>query len=377
MNKKQSSNGKPLEEQYGAWELKRIYQRYLGLGLVGSVVIVFALTLGFNYYISRGGTSVGLFDEGIVYRDTIIINLPPIEEEPIPPPPSVSFDKPKAQEVITEIPIDFVMGTPEAVPEPEIEKPPEILTQEQLSAIADMFTESEEVLIKSSYLRIELLSPNGGEEWEVGSNHTIDWKIVSGSQVDSISIRYSTNNGATWEYIPSSGEEMSSHRWQVPDTPSRRCKVKVTAYAEKRIDSDESDRDFSIREKREWVIEPVRALKPKEVPPEYRSIIWISLRCCVNRLSVDAQTGNLRGREDIKIERIYSEGSNNIISMSIAFNGRTERLQVIPERAVSPSGEFVIWPYTAETKEERFRTLAGLTRILCEVLECNYAGTNP
>lgn len=362
----------PWMFRYGALELKRSYVTHLLSGLVWAVAIAFVSLFAFKYYPAAGPERP---PPGPVYGDTIEFELPPLQEKPLlRPPPSVSFDKPLARQVIEEIPVDFVMGTPEAVPEPEVEeKPPEVLTQEQLSAIADMFPNGE-TLIKSTYLRVEVLTPNGAEEWEVGSNHTIDWKTVSGIPVDSASINYSTNNGATWERVFSPKEEGSSYRWQIPDTPSRRCKMKVTAFAGDRIDSDESDESFSIRERTDLAVQPLKPLKPQEVPGKYRSVIWISLRCCVNRLGVEAQTGNLKGREDIRIERIYPRGANSIISMKIDFEGKAEVLEVIPEMATSARGGFVIWPYTQETLEQRFETLAGLTRVLCEVLQCHYEG---
>ena len=74
-------------------------------------------------------------------------------------------------------------------------------------------------------------APNGGEEWEVASEHEITWVATDNKAVDSVSIYYSTDGGATFPYtIATSEANDSSFTWVVPDTPSESCVVKVVAY---------------------------------------------------------------------------------------------------------------------------------------------------
>ncbi|MCF6270715.1 MAG: T9SS type A sorting domain-containing protein [Melioribacteraceae bacterium] len=91
--------------------------------------------------------------------------------------------------------------------------------------------------------RLEVTSPNGGEEWLVGSNQTIEW---TSSNVDSIKIEYTSDNGIIWRKIinsiPSSN---GSYTWDVRDNPSEECKVRITSTSNSNI-RDESDSTFKI-----------------------------------------------------------------------------------------------------------------------------------
>jgi beta propeller repeat protein len=81
-----------------------------------------------------------------------------------------------------------------------------------------MFTISETPLVT-------LISPNGGENWQVGSTQLISWYYVN---VNNIKIDYSTNNGTSWSAITLSIPNSGSYRWSVPNTPSTNCLVRIT-----------------------------------------------------------------------------------------------------------------------------------------------------
>lgn len=68
--------------------------------------------------------------------------------------------------------------------------------------------------------QLTLTSPNGGENWTVGSTHQI---IFSGT--GSAIIQYSTNNGVSWNNITYTGT--SPYSWIIPNAPSTQCKVKI------------------------------------------------------------------------------------------------------------------------------------------------------
>lgn len=87
-------------------------------------------------------------------------------------------------------------------------------------------------------------SPNGGENWVVGSLHDITWTTTSG--INSIKIEYTTNNGSTWTIIvPSTPASTSSYPWSIPGTPSAQCKVRLSD-ADNALILDTSDFRFSI-----------------------------------------------------------------------------------------------------------------------------------
>ena len=96
---------------------------------------------------------------------------------------------------------------------------------------------------------VTVTSPNGGENWPVGTSQTITWTASDNSGVvTSIDIYYSTNGGATYPYTIATGETNDgAYTWTVPNTPSTTCRVKVVAHdAAGNIGEDESDADFTI-----------------------------------------------------------------------------------------------------------------------------------
>ncbi|MFO7990705.1 MAG: Ser-Thr-rich GPI-anchored membrane family protein [Thermoplasmata archaeon] len=78
---------------------------------------------------------------------------------------------------------------------------------------------------------ITILTPNGGESWEAGTNHDITWDADPGDyqQGYSIDLEYSTDNGATYTDIVENIEDTGSYTWTVPDDTSDQCLVRGTA----------------------------------------------------------------------------------------------------------------------------------------------------
>ncbi len=73
---------------------------------------------------------------------------------------------------------------------------------------------------------INLTSPNGGENWLVGSSKSISW---SSTAVANVKLEYSTNNGTNWFSISNSvPANPPSYNWVIPNTPSPNCKVKIS-----------------------------------------------------------------------------------------------------------------------------------------------------
>ncbi len=69
-------------------------------------------------------------------------------------------------------------------------------------------------------------SPNGGENWQVGSSHNITW--TSAGTSGAVKIEYSTNNGSDWEEIIASIPDTGVYSWTVPNKPSFSCLVMIT-----------------------------------------------------------------------------------------------------------------------------------------------------
>lgn len=93
---------------------------------------------------------------------------------------------------------------------------------------------------------IVLTSPNGGENWEVGSNHAITWS--STGVVGNVKIEYSVNNGSSWAAIAGTVANNGSYSWTVPNTLSTNCLVRISEAVDG-FPVDVSGGVFSIKQK--------------------------------------------------------------------------------------------------------------------------------
>jgi len=91
---------------------------------------------------------------------------------------------------------------------------------------------------------LTLVSPNGGEVWVAGSTHSITWSS-QGNVGDNVKLEYSTNGGVSWQTIVSSTPNDGSYSWQIPNTPSSSCLVRVSSLPDGTY-FDVSDGEFTI-----------------------------------------------------------------------------------------------------------------------------------
>jgi hypothetical protein len=96
--------------------------------------------------------------------------------------------------------------------------------------------------------QVTVVRPNGGEVFYAGSQDTIKWVATDNVGVDSVSIYYSMDGGATFPYTVATSEPNdSTYIWTIPGTLSDSCRVKVVAYdAALNQGSDTSDNNFTI-----------------------------------------------------------------------------------------------------------------------------------
>ncbi len=78
---------------------------------------------------------------------------------------------------------------------------------------------------------ITLISPNGGEVWQSGSEQMIRWTTEGLSDV---SLSYSVDGGSNWQNIANSVDVDSIHwenyQWTVPDQSSTQCLIMIKGY---------------------------------------------------------------------------------------------------------------------------------------------------
>ena len=89
---------------------------------------------------------------------------------------------------------------------------------------------------------ITITSPNGNENWIVGTSYNTTW--VSEPTTTRYSVYYSTTSGASWNSLYS-GTYSMSYSWSIPNSPSTLCRYKVEDYYNTCI-FDVSDTNFTI-----------------------------------------------------------------------------------------------------------------------------------
>jgi hypothetical protein len=90
---------------------------------------------------------------------------------------------------------------------------------------------------------ITVTSPDGGENWVVGSSHNITW--TSQNYTGNVKIEYSTDAGTNWTTIAASTANDGTELWVTPNTPTTQGRVKVSSDTSAAI-SDMSNANFTI-----------------------------------------------------------------------------------------------------------------------------------
>ncbi len=90
---------------------------------------------------------------------------------------------------------------------------------------------------------IEVVTPNGGENWVVGNKYPIHWNWTG--NISSVRIDYSPDGGNNWILVTSSTPNDGDYLWTIPNTVSSNCFVKISSTSNPSI-YDISDGSFSI-----------------------------------------------------------------------------------------------------------------------------------
>jgi len=102
-------------------------------------------------------------------------------------------------------------------------------------------------------ISLDLLSPNGGENWAVGSNQNINW---NSSGIEKVKLEFSHDNGASWVLIENNvAGNLSTYLWTIPNQPSLNCKVRISDSGNNLI-SDESQNKFKITKEEINILAP-------------------------------------------------------------------------------------------------------------------------
>ncbi len=91
-----------------------------------------------------------------------------------------------------------------------------------------------------------ILSPDGGEDWGVGTVREITWTSTSAVGSD-YTLEYSTDNGSSWNPVASgSSGQLGGFDWTVPNDETTQGRVRVLLSNAAGSDRDTSDATFAI-----------------------------------------------------------------------------------------------------------------------------------
>jgi hypothetical protein len=90
---------------------------------------------------------------------------------------------------------------------------------------------------------INVISPNGGESWKIGSKQIITWSSVS--VTGKVNLELSRDNGATWATIIASTENDGNKDWKVNGPSTTNARIKVSSIINPAV-FDLSNTDFHI-----------------------------------------------------------------------------------------------------------------------------------
>ncbi len=103
---------------------------------------------------------------------------------------------------------------------------------------------------------IKVVTPNGGETVQSGTNYEIRW---TSENVENVRIEYTLNGGAVWTTIINTTPSIGTYLWtNVPNTNSLQCKIRVSD-AHNGTPFDISDQNFQITN---LVVKSIKVISP-------------------------------------------------------------------------------------------------------------------
>jgi hypothetical protein len=114
---------------------------------------------------------------------------------------------------------------------------------------------------------VTVISPNGGETLEYGTQYEIRWGATDNARVTSVTILLSTDGGVSFQDTIAVGEPNdSSYIWTVPDVSSHTARLRVVAFdGVPNEGGDVSDGDFTLWGTTAGIAEPLYAGVPSGV----------------------------------------------------------------------------------------------------------------
>jgi uncharacterized repeat protein (TIGR01451 family) len=117
------------------------------------------------------------------------------------------------------------------------------LTAQQELAQFNVYVADADEPLPSPSPTVTLQSPNGGESWEIGTQHAIQWS--STNLEGNVRLEYSTDGFSSSQQIAASTANDGVFSWAIPDQPSSNVRVRVSSVITPSI-NDVSNAPFTI-----------------------------------------------------------------------------------------------------------------------------------
>jgi len=175
---------------------------------------------------------------------------------------------------------------------------------------------------------ITLLSPNGSDKWLIGTNRQISW---TSTDLDSIRIDFSSDNGTTWNVIaPKVFAWDGVYLWNVEALPTTQALVRVSQFTDLSV-QDVSDQTFTIYKEALAVTAPNggERLRAKTIVPVSWTISEIvNPKTLKKNLGEDLNIANAP-IQNVKIDFTSDNGSTwNTVVSSISAAQKTYNWEV-------------------------------------------------
>ncbi len=93
---------------------------------------------------------------------------------------------------------------------------------------------------------ITVTSPNGAEQWVIGTAQNITWASAGSISANNLKLEYSIDGGSTWNTIATGEVNDGAYSWTVANAVSGTCKVRITDTGRTDVPQDTSDGVFAI-----------------------------------------------------------------------------------------------------------------------------------
>ena len=158
---------------------------------------------------------------------------------------------------------------------------------------------------------LQVVSPNGSEDYTVGEEQEITWNSIN---VDSVRIDYSTNAGSSWLTVVSSTPSNGVYSWTISSTPSENCLVMITDIANP-ANKDTSDGYFTIS--------PITPDAPVLVSPENEKLDL--------ELPITFEWESVEGAVAYDFQLAYDDAFTNIVHDRDGINSLTTSVNSLIE----------------------------------------------